>query len=834
MALERYRAKRNFGVTPEPPPGEIPAPARQLRFVIQKHAARRLHYDFRLELDGVLKSWAVPKGPNLDPAQKRLAVHVEDHPLEYGSFEGVIPPKQYGAGNVLLWDRGTWEPIGDPHEGYRKGRLKFRLHGTRLRGAWTLVRTARREDDEKENWLLIKEADEQARSGAEAEITAHELDSVVSGRGIEEISTKPARQRAGRSKSRVAELPGAVKAELPATVKPQLATLAETPPRGPEWVYEIKQDGYRVLCRIEKGRAVIYTRTGLDWTEKFAPQAAEAARLPVREAWLDGEVVVLEQSGISSFQALQNALEHGTPDQISYFVFDLLYLDGYDLRRVPLIERKRLLAQLIDQAGAGQRLLYSDHLWADEGATVLQHACGHGLEGVIAKRAEVGYVHGRGTDWLKLKCRHRQEFVVGGYTLPKGSRSGFGCLLLGLHDPDGRLRFCGRVGSGFNETMLQDLTARLRSLRRKHPPFYNAPRERTNHWVEPLLVAEVEFANWTDEGLLRQASFLGLREDKPAKSVHAEKAVGKVSGSAAPTASSASTVAGITLSHPDRVLYPEAKLTKLDIARYYEYIADRMLPYVGCRPIALVRCPEGTGKQCFFQKQPHSIGDHTGECSISNAPDDGSFIVVNDASDLVELVQNGALEIHIWGASTEHLDQPDHIVFDLDPDAEVPWERTVESAFLMRALLHELDLESFVKTTGGKGLHVVVPLEPRDDWDAVKVFARAIAEYFARQMPERYTAKLSKAARPGKIFIDWLRNYRGATAVAPYSTRSRPSAPVSVPIGWDELGTALRSGAFTVSNLRQRLEAQKRDPWEEFLRIRQRIKKSALRKLGSS
>lgn len=832
MALERYRAKRNFEVTPEPS-GEEAAAAERLRFVVQKHAARRLHYDFRLELDGVLKSWAVPKGPSFDPAQKRLAVHVEDHPVEYGSFEGVIPPKQYGAGNVMLWDHGTWEPIGDPHEGYRKGRLKFRLYGERLHGAWTLVRTSRRDEDDKDNWLLIKEADEEARSGADAEITAREQDSVVSGRTIDEIGTRTKGARKAKATFDLAKLPGAVEAEFPAMIKPQLATLAQVPPRGAEWIYEIKQDGYRILCRVANGRATVHTRTGLDWTSKFAPQAAQAARLPVKQAWLDGEMVVLESNGVSSFQALQNALEHETPEKISYFVFDLLYLDGWDLRRVPLTERKRVLAQLLEQAQAGSYLKYSDHLTAQDGASVLQHACGHGLEGVIAKRADAGYVSGRGTDWLKLKCRHRQEFVVGGYTLPKGSRSGFGCLLLGLHEADGSLNFCGRVGSGFNEQMLDEMTATLESLRRNDPPFRNPPREKTNRWVEPQLVAEVEFANWTDEGLLRQASFIGLREDKPAVSVHAEKTVKKAPSPRKQRAQSAPQVAGVALSNSDRILYPDAKLTKLDVARYYEYVADRMLPYVTCRPIALVRCPQGADRQCFFQKQPHSIEDHLGECPVSSAPEEGSLIVVNDTSDLVELVQNGALEIHIWGSATKQLDRPDRVVFDLDPDAEVPWTRTIETAQLMRALLHELELESFLKTTGGKGLHVVVPLEPREDWDTIKAFARTVAEYFERQMPERYTAKLSKTARPGKIFIDWLRNYRGSTSVAPYSTRVRPAAPVSVPVSWDELTAALRSDMYTVENVRARLEALERDPWEEFLRERQRLDKSLLRKLGA-
>jgi bifunctional non-homologous end joining protein LigD len=855
MSLDKYWQKRDFSKTPEPR-GVLARPGKKLAFYIQKHHATRLHYDFRLELDGTLKSWAIPKGPSLDPADKRLAVHVEDHPLSYGSFEGEIPPRQYGAGTVLVWDKGIWIPEGDPQEGLRKGNLKFQLVGEKLAGRWALVRMGAAKS-EKENWLLIKERDGEARTGPEADITSLMPDSVLSGTTkksarakhapAEDAKKSPARKTpASRSRAKPAALPanisGARKAAMPEMLKPQLATLTDKAPAGDEWLAEVKFDGYRALCRINGGEAQLFTRAGNDWTAKWQGLASAAAQLPVAQAWLDGEVVAIDDQGAISFQLLQNMAREGARARLAYYVFDIAYLNGHDLRDVPLQERKELLRKLLESADPQGPILFSDHIQGNA-ADTFSHACMHALEGIIVKRADARYEEGRSRSWLKVKCQQRQEFVIGGYTDPAGSREQFGALLLGVHE-NGVLRYAGRVGTGFDEASLKTLFKEFSKHPARTAPFSNPPtgsEARGVHWLKPKLMAEVKFAQWTESGAVRHASFVGLRSDKPVRDIGRETAVplekaapSAQSGKAHKSAKAANTgdavIAGVKLTHPAKVLFAENGLTKLQLAQYYEEIADWILPHLQGRPLTLVRCPNGGGEKCFFQK--NATETTSSELTRIEVPDKegtATYLTADTAPALISLVQMGVLELHTWGAGKGHLDRADRIIFDLDPAPEVGWEQVVEAARLTRALLEQIGLTSFVKTTGGKGLHVVVPIKPEKPWPEIKAFSKAIAEHLAATLPDRFTAKLSKATRTGKIFIDYLRNAAEATAVAAYSTRARHGAPVSVPIEWDELDSDLRSDSYNVLNVRERLASLKRDPWQEYYSMNQRITAKMLR-----
>ncbi len=890
--LEPYRKKRNFVHTTEPRGSSTGAKSSaELLYVIQKHAATRLHYDFRLELDGTLKSWAVPKGPSLNPSDKRLAVHVEDHPMEYADFEGIIPPRQYGAGTVMVWDRGRWIPDGDPKTAYEKGHLKFTLEGQKLQGRWTLVRMNGTRNRDGKNWLLIKERDGADRTGVSAGSTLALAKSVKSGMSMDEIAAaRPAEWHSDRaSRHGTASVPGGMparkksdkaipsngdrrlsdakrgarEAACPQWMEPQLATLVDEVPKGEGWLYELKYDGYRMLCRICNGTATMFSRNGREWTAKLAEHADAAATLRVGNAWLDGEIVALAADGTMSFQALQNAFDRAWDGRLVYFVFDLLFLDGVDLRGRPLHERKRRLEALLAGQPAGGTLRYSDHI-REEGRTVFETACRQGLEGLIAKRADAAYLPGRNRNWVKLKCHRRQEFVIGGYTEPSGSRQGFGALLLGVYDhekSDRPFRYVGRVGTGFSEARLADLHRTLRPLETSRSPFVNPPTgwdAKGVHWVTPKLVAEVRFAEWTQEGLLRQAAFLGLRDDKPAGVIVREAPVppAKISqpmpDAATPVdkrktghsgmdqsnrprslSASSSTVAGIRISNPDRVLYADDGITKLQLARYYESVADWIVPHLRGRPLTLVRCPEGHESGCFYQKhvtdQVHEAIDRV---EVEETDGRACYMVANTASAVVALAQLGVLELHTWGSKQDRLDRPDRMILDLDPAPDVPWKEVVEAAFLMKALLDELKLKSFVKTTGGKGLHVVVPLQRRHSWEEVKSFSKALAEHMARTIPSRFTDNMSKRARTGKVYIDFLRNGQGATAVAAYSTRAKPRAPISIPLAWDECSPELRSDQFTLQNIEERLSQLANDPWAEYAKVRQHLTASMAQRLG--
>ncbi|MEO8740347.1 MAG: DNA ligase D [Casimicrobiaceae bacterium] len=865
MALDKYRQKRDFTVTTEPKGALKKAAGGPLSFVIQKHAASHLHYDFRLELDGVLLSWAVPKGPSLDPNDKRLAMHVEDHPMEYGEFEGVIPAKQYGAGTVMLWDRGTWLPKSDPREAYQKGRLKFDLVGEKLHGGWNLVRTRSAKYGADKAWLLFKEADDYARLGSDALIGDDRPESVATGRSLEEIATEPKRvwhsnksvtanvEAGAVAKAKpltgVGKLKGAHKAPLPAFVGAQLATLSKTPPVGEQWIHEIKYDGYRMLCRVSDGEARMVSRTRKDWSSDFQSIARAVARLPLKTAWLDGEVVAMDANGRSSFQALQTALSESTTSGLVYLVFDLLYLDGFDLRKVPLEVRKQTLKTLLSEADGSLR--YSDHFSAP-GPQFLENVCRLGLEGMVSKRASAAHFDGRSAGWLKTKCIRRQEMVIGGFTRPGGSRVGFGALLLGVHDEKGKLLYSGRVGTGFDDKLLTSLHKTLVGLEQPNTPFCNPPTgadARGVHWVRPALVAEVSFTEWTADGTLRHPVFQGLRQDKKSKDVYREREraaepvpAGTAVASAAAKVRSKSPVpnvdpgaiAGVSLSNPDKILYPEAKFTKRDLALYYERIAPWLLPHLEDRPLTLMRCPNGWEKSCFYQKNADaSVVSSIDRVAITNS--DGSqsqYMMANSLTAVVALVQMGTLELHPWGSRAAHLERPDQLTFDLDPDDAVAWEDVKQAALLVQTLLENIGLQAFLKTTGGKGLHVVTPIEPSVAWADAKGFTKAVAEFLERTFPDRFTSKLLKVSRHGKIFIDYLRNAEGATAVAAYSTRARAHCPVSTPVAWRELSRDIRFAHFNIVNVSKRLAKLKEDPWTGFAEAARPIDKSVMAQVG--
>jgi bifunctional non-homologous end joining protein LigD len=879
MALEQYQKKRDFRKTPEPAgtaPRKKPEAA-PLSFVVQKHRARQLHYDFRLELNGVLLSWAVPRGPSLDPGEKRLAVHVEDHPIEYGGFEGVIPKGQYGGGTVLLWDRGTWTPLDpDPDAAYRKGTLKFRLDGEKMRGNWALVRMNGRRAkaaNGHENWLLIKERDAAALPESGAALVENQPLSVATGRAMDAIAAERDRvwdsQQGGEiagnpaaKPARKSAPPGARKRALPDRIVPQLASPADSAPDGPEWLHEIKYDGYRLLARIERGEVRLITRNGLDWTQKFPALAGALAALAVDSALIDGELVALAPDGTTSFGELQDRIARGDTSGLVYFAFDLTYLDGYDLTAASLEDRKTALARIVARE-AGGMVRYSDHQ-EGHGPDFFRHACRYGLEGTLAKRRDRPYRPGRSSDWRKIKCHKKDEFVVLGFTDPSGARHGFGALLLGYYDPTGRLCYAGRVGTGFNDRLLRDLRGRLDAIGRPDPliPLAKGLSTKGVHWTEPRLVAEVRYSGWTADGVLRHPSFEGLREDKsPAEVVYdplpnpppqapsptlprkrGREGRGLAGEGTVKAEASASIVRardgsigfeGVRLTNPDRVLYPDCGITKLALAQYYAAIKDWALPHLSNRPLSLVRCPEGYDKECFYQKHISSgVPDVVGRVEIADKSVTRTYLVIENLAGLVAVVQMGVLEIHPWGSTVKKLETPDRITFDFDPDEGLPWERVTAAAIEMREALLGIGLQSFVKTTGGKGLHVVAPVTPTLGWDAIKEFSRWVAERFVAAYPDRFTANMAKRAREGRIFIDYLRNTRGATAVGAYSARARAGAPVATPLAWEEVENGVKPDAFTVMTVPARLAKLNSDPWAEMPKLRQSISARVRKEVG--
>jgi bifunctional non-homologous end joining protein LigD len=809
--LDEYQRKRDFGATPEPAGSarrSPDSPAASRSFVIHKHAARRLHYDVRLELDGVLMSWAVPKGPSYDPADKRLAVHVEDHPLEYGTFEGVIPAGEYGAGAVIVWDRGTWEPLVEPHDGLESGNLKFALSGEKLRGAFVLVRMKPKPGERGENWLLIKERDEHVRPRDEYDVLAARPESVASGRTVEQVASSG--MEAGGA-------PPGAPASIPDEAPFQLATLSAAPPAGEDWLHEIKYDGYRVRLAVEGGAARVLTRGGEEWSDRMGALVRAAGAFPVNSALVDGEAVVFGRNGAPDFGALQAALSERRDDRIVYLAFDLLYLDGRDLRTEPLSRRKKTLRSLLERAGTGP-IRFAEHV-AGNGDEFLAASCSLALEGAVSKRAEAPYRPGRTAEWRKTKCRARQEFVVGGFTGPRGSRPGLGALLLGYYDAAGTLHYAGRVGSGLSERDLNGLTARLEPLVVDDSPFPEPPHiaDRTVHWVRPEVVVEVEFAEWTASGVLRQPVFLGVREDRDPAGVRRDEAD-------APPDAQEPAAARPRLTNPDKELFESgpsgaSPVTKAGLATYYEAVASAMLPDLAGRPLSIVRCPHGQSAECFFQKHPdpRSFPAELRVFEVSERTGPARYFAVEDLDGLLALVQLGVVEIHAWNSHADAPETPDRIVFDLDPGPDVEWPEVLAAAETVRAALGGLGLGGFAKTTGGHGLHVVTPIVPGHDHDTVRAFARGLVDRLVEGDPDRFTARMAKAARPGKVFVDYLRNAHGATAVAAYSTRARPGAPVAVPVTWEELAAGLDPLAFDTVSVPLRIAlARGVDPWAGY------------------
>jgi bifunctional non-homologous end joining protein LigD len=924
MALDIYRKKRKFGVTAEPRGHKGRAGGN--RYVIQKHDASRLHYDLRLELDGVMKSWAVTRGPSLDPGEKRLAVHVEDHPIEYNSFEGTIPEGEYGGGTVMIWDRGRWIPDGDPHKGYAKGHLDFDLDGEKLHGRWHLVRMRPRPGERGENWLLIKGKDDAARSGRAENILDEEPLSVASGRTMDEIaagkgkkrvwhsnrasgapdaarpqtqrefkaqlkaaaegrakssaktstkssakpktstksstskvtaaSTKPGRKSAGAKLQSRAKMPrtkpaaakaavkkstaksgGGSRASLPDFIPPSLATLHDSAPGGAPWLHEIKLDGYRIEARLDRGKVRLLTRKQLDWTHRFERIAKAVAALPAQTALLDGELVVEDDKGASSFSMLQTDLKDDRGDRFVYWVFDLLYLDGRDLTAEPLLVRKAALKRLLKGNSRTGAVRYTEH-FDEDGGVIFKHACEMNLEGIVSKLRDAPYRPGRSENFIKTKCHNAQEFVVAGFSPSAAMPKAVGALTVAFHE-NGKLRYAGRVGTGYTHATARDLWKRLDPLRIDRPALTLPKDERRKNviWVKPQVVVETEFRGVTHDGLLRQASYKGLREDKPAREVVRERAEPKAvaaarrakamvktakpaTKSAKPAARSKgdTEISHVHLTHPDRVYWVDVGVTKEDLAEYYVGIWDHMAPHVVDRPLSIVRCPGGTSGECFFQKH---IASNVKESALRHVVDakEHDVIAVEKLDDLIELVQSGTLEIHTRGSRLGALETCDRIVFDLDPGEGVGWKQMIAAAQETRDRLAAMKLKTFAKLSGGKGIHVVLPVDGAD-WETTKKFTARVASAMAADSPALYLAKMTKALRKGKIFIDYFRNSREATSVAPYSTRARAGAPVSVPVSWEALPRTTGGNQFTVLNLKKQL---KQDAWADIGKVRQKL-----------
>ena len=871
--LARYRSMRNFSMTEEPSGKLGSTSTKELPFCVQKHAASHLHYDFRLTWNGVLKSWAVAKGPSYFTGDKRLAVQVEDHPIEYGGFEGIIPKGQYGGGTVMLWDQGTWEPQAaypDVDAGLRDGNLKFLLHGTKLKGKWALIRMGGKWAKEKKpNWLLIKEHDEFEKKQEDIPIVESAEESVITGRSMEEIarnedhvwnsnktsSGKKAWSRKETSNPKqnsdkpdvdlkrwVKLLP---KQQQPDFISPQLATMAEVPPSETGWLHELKLDGYRMQARKDGSRIQMFTRTGLDWTRRIPSIAKAIAKLPADKATLDGELVVVAPNGTTSFADLQMSMQGESGDSLTYFAFDLLHVDGHDTRVLPLKERKEMLAELLRDIPSDQ-LRLSEHIETG-GAELLHEACKLQAEGIVSKRAAAKYRSGRTTDWIKTKCLHEQEFVVGGFTLPANGIYGVGALLLGYFEGD-RLIYAGRTGTGFTQKTHKILRDKLESLGQTNNAFaaITSDARRGARWVAPELVVQMRFTTWTADNLVRQAAFLGIREDKTAKEVvreEPERSIGpKRSRSKAETVdktnmhrsakkssmqspdNDSSEHAPVRLTHPDKVLDMSSGMTKQMLADYYWAIAERLLPHIAGRPVSLVRCPDGIGKPCFFQKHLNAtLPKNIKGVDVSNKKTGAieRYIEVDTPEALTSLAQLGVLELHPWGSTSDDLEHPDRLIFDLDPDEELDWQEIKHSAEEVRIRLKNLGLESFVKTTGGKGLHVIAPMEPTHTWSEVKEFARSFAVSMEKSAPERYLTKMTKAARRGKIYLDFLRNEREATSVAAYSPRSRPGAVVSMPLSWAELKRSETRPVFRVADFAGWKSRLLKDPWEKMNETKQ-------------
>lgn len=794
--LKEYNRKRDFKITKEPS-GKKTAKkkSKKLVFVVQEHHASHLHYDFRLELDGVLKSWAVPKGPSLDPSDKRLAMQTEDHPLSYAKFKGTIPQGEYGGGEVFIWDSGTWEPEGDPHAALEKGDLKFKLKGKKLNGSFVLVRTR----FAKNSWLLIKHHDEFEEVG-------YELDMMS-----EMKPRKKASKKATKNKS--APLG---KDAWPGFIPPQLPRLVSSVPPESEWIHEMKFDGYRMQGHLKNGIGTFFTRNALNWSNNYPHLLNALEQLDVKNAIFDGEIVALDEKGRTNFQRLQNSFKSKNDKFLRYYIFDIMYLNGKDLRSLPLIERKEILKKAL--AGAPENIIYSEHI-TEQGEDFFQASCKHELEGIVSKLADSPYRSGRNDLWAKTKCTTRQEFVIGGWTDPQGGRTGIGALLLGIYEKN-KFRYAGRVGTGFNTETLRTLKKEFVPLEVEESPFeVNSPKGKGIHWMEPVKVCEVSFGNWTDEGILRTPVFQGMREDKPAEDIHMEKAKTKV------TKTKSKHLAAVReISSPDKILFKKEKITKQQVSDFYMAISKDMLPYLADRPLSLVRCPNGSEGTCFFQKHfTGSVPDSFTTFPVKENSGEGIYLSIDSAQGLQELVQLNAFEIHAWNCHKDTYMRPDQIVMDFDPGPGVPWDEVVEAAFELKEMLEDLDLKSFVKLTGGKGLHVHIPVAPLYDWDQIKSFSQSLALELVSRNPKKYTSNMSKKLRKNRIFVDYLRNGYGATAIVPYSLRARATSAIAIPLDWKELRRVKSPQEFTMDKALKKIKSRKSDPWEGMLEMKQTI-----------
>jgi len=795
--LESYNKKRDFKKTGEPK-GKAQRSSKKLRFVMQHHIASRDHFDVRLEWNGALVSWAVPKGPSFNVGDKRLAVKVEDHPLDYRNFEGTIPKGEYGGGTVMIWDEGLWQPRGDAGQGLGKGSLKFVLEGKRLKGSWALVRMKAKPNDKNDNWLLVKEDDEYAKKSA----------------GIENFKSSV---RTGRTMSQIERGQDSEAAKNPfKSADVQLAKLADTVPKSGDWVYEVKYDGYRILAFIERDAVRLVTRNRHDYTKKFKA-AAQSLRewADSRAMILDGEMAVMDSDGKTDFQALQNYIRNPEKKSLRYIVFDILALDGVDLRDRQLIERKEILKKLMKDAPAN--LFYSAHV-KGKGRQSLKAACRMKLEGVIGKKANSTYSGTRNGDWIKIKCETRQQFVICGYTRSNKKTSGISSVILGVLEDD-RWKYVGRAG-GMSQRTGNDLEHKFKGITRKTAAFKEAPKPRSNEiivWLRPRFTAEIRFAEWTKDGHLRHAVFLGLREDKDVNDADkkAKPASRKKTGRPAPGANEC-VVEKVKITSPDKIIFDKPKTTKEDVAKYYRKVAKRMMPYLDNRLISAIRCPEGAASDCFFKKHPAAGSKGIVAVPLENSAGDTSdFFYIPDVFGLISEVQMNTLEFHVWGSCADNLERPDIMVFDLDPDEGMNLKKVRRGVRDLKSILDELSLVSYLKTSGGKGYHVVVPLKPTASWREFSDFAKNIAKVMEEKWPDRYTSNVRKASRKGKIFIDWIRNSRGATSVAPYSVRARRGAPVSMPISWRELD-AVAPGGINMDQALKRLA--RKDPWDGFFK----------------
>jgi bifunctional non-homologous end joining protein LigD len=816
VVLNEYNQKRNFEKTLEPE-GKTENSEESLRFVVQHHLASRDHYDLRLEWNGVLLSWAVPKGPSYNTRDKRLAVQVEDHPLEYRNFEGTIPKGEYGGGVVMLWDEGSWEPYLNVDEGLSEGMLKFALKGSRLRGKWALIRMKGKTGETTDNWLWLKEKDEYVKDEE----------------GMSEFTTSI---RTGRTMTEIEEGQDEKLIKNPfSKADVQLAKLVKTVPEG-DWLYEMKYDGYRILAFVEGNRVRLITRNGNDITKRFYAIASSLIDLAKGRAMvIDGEIVVTDDSGKTDFQALQNYLKNQKSQNLIYIVFDLLAIDGEDIRGQSLVDRKEKLENIMKDA---PKNLYYSRFVKGHGKESFTAACEAGMEGVVGKKPDSIYSGKRNDDWIKIKCDKRQEFVIGGYSLSDKRTSGVSSLLLGVYEGE-ELIYAGRAGTGISENDMKVLESKFQGLKRMEPPFKQAPKIKPNEkitWLEPKLAAEIKFTEWTKENLLRQASYKGLRIDKDPKDIRREKPEGDIqlklntdndtvkenSKGANMKKSEGLIIEGVKISSPDKLIFHELDITKKDVIRYYSKVSERMLPYVRHRILSIVRCPKGVSQACFYKKHPGPGGKGIITMPISTGNDETvEYFYIENARGLIFEAQMGTLEFHTWGSSVDNLEKPDMMVFDLDPDEGMDIDRVRQGVMDIKSVLDELNLNSYLKTSGGKGYHVVLPLKPSADWDKFHAFARQVAEVMENKWPDRYTSNVRKAKRKGKIFIDWIRNARGATSIAPYSLRARKGAKVSMPISWDELYTVAPDG-INMEDALIRIEGK--DPWEDFFQNNQMLK----------